>query len=216
MQIHPVTNHLIIYRDLLMKKLLMSAELVLMLNSPMILAGTEVNIDTNFGQILLELEDERAPKTVENFLRYVREGFYEGTLFHRVVTNFVIQGGGFTPDFTQKETLPPIPNEANNGFKNVRGSVAMARTGDPHSATSQFFINLKDNSFLDHQAPTVQGWGYTVFGKVIKGMEVVDKIGQLPTGSGGPFTRDVPQTPVVINKMSIISTQAKPNTVKGE
>jgi cyclophilin family peptidyl-prolyl cis-trans isomerase len=198
-----------------MKKLLMSAGLVLMLTSPMILAGTKVNMDTNFGNILLELEDEKAPKTVENFLRYVQEGFYEGTLFHRVVANFVVQGGGFTADFTQKETLPPIPNEANNGFKNVRGSIAMARTGDPQSATSQFFINLKDNSFLDYQAPTIQGWGYTVFGKVIKGMEVVDKIGQLPTGSGGPFTRDVPQTPVVINKMSIISAQANP-TAKGE
>jgi cyclophilin family peptidyl-prolyl cis-trans isomerase len=199
-----------------MKKLLMSAGLVLMLTSPMILAGTKVNMDTNFGNILLELEDEKVPKTVENFLRYVREGFYEGTLFHRVVANFVIQGGGFTADFTRKETLPPIPNEANNGFKNVRGSIAMARTGDPQSATSQFFINLKDNSFLDYQAPTIPGWGYAVFGKVIQGMEVVDKIGQLPTGSGGPFTRDVPQTPVVINKMSIISAQAKPNTVKGE
>lgn len=178
--------------------------LALLLISSIALAGTQVNMDTNFGAILLELEDQKAPKTVENFLYYVQNGFYEGTLFHRVIANFMIQGGGFTADFEKKETRAPIPNEANNGLKNLRGSIAMARTSDPNSATSQFFINLKDNSFLDHQAPTPQGWGYAVFGKVIKGMEVVDKISQIPTGPAGPFNKDAPQTPVLIHKITVI------------
>jgi len=197
-----------------MNKRLLSTGLLLLLTSPTVLAGTKINMETNFGTIVLELEDEQAPKTVENFLRYVQEGSYDGTLFHRVIADFMIQGGGFAADFKNKETHGPIANEANNGLKNVRGSVAMARTGDPHSATAQFFINVKDNDFLNYKAPTSQGWGYTVFGKVINGMEVVDKISLVPTGPAGPFAKDVPRTPVIINKVAI--TQAQSTTDKSE
>jgi peptidyl-prolyl cis-trans isomerase B (cyclophilin B) len=169
------------------------------------LAGTLVQMDTNIGTMVIELNNEKAPKTVENFLQYVREGFYEGTLFHRVIDNFMIQGGGFSEDFQPKETHSPIENEADNGLKNARGTIAMARTSDPHSATSQFFINVKDNEFLDY--PGQDGWGYTVFGKVIEGMDVVDKISRLPTGTGGPnnLFSDVPETPVIIEKVTIVS-----------
>lgn len=175
-------------------------------------AGTQVRLDTSMGPITLELADEQAPKSVENFLVYARGGFYDGTLFHRVIDGFMIQGGGFSPDFQQQATRAPIPNEANNGLKNRRGTVAMARTGDPNSATAQFFINVKDNDFLDYRAPTPQGWGYAVFGQVIDGMEVVDKIRQAPTGAGGPGGRfsDVPLTPVIIKSVTVLSAAPAP------
>ncbi len=164
-------------------------------------SGPRVTIQTNLGDIVVALDRERAPATVENFLRYVKEGFYDGTIFHRVIDGFMIQGGGFTRDFQRKETHPPIRNEADNGLRNRRGTIAMARTSNPHSATAQFFINVADNSFLDHTRPTPNGWGYAVFGKVVEGMDVVDRIRKTPTGAGGPFPRDVPRSEIVIRKM---------------
>lgn len=161
-----------------------------------------VVLETSMGRVVLELFPDKAPKTVENFLRYVRAGHYEGTIFHRVVAGFVIQGGGFTPEMREKSTGPPVPNEADNGLQNQRGTVAMARTSDPHSARAQFFVNLKDNGFLDHTAQTPQGWGYAVFGKVVEGMDVVDAIAGVETGRHGPFS-DVPKTPVVIQKATV-------------
>ena len=165
-----------------------------------------VKVDTNLGSFVIELYPEKAPKTVENFLQYVRDGFYDGTIFHRVIDGFMIQGGGFTPDFERKQTRAPILNEADNGLKNTRGTIAMARTMDPHSATSQFFINVKDNPFLNFTAKTPRGWGYAVFGKVVEGMDVVDKIRKVPTGPGGMFPKDVPQEPVIIEKMTVIES----------
>jgi len=167
-------------------------------------AGPKVVLETSQGEVTLELDADKAPRTVENFLAYVREGHYNGTLFHRVIPDFMVQGGGFTPDFVQKPARPAIQNEANNGLKNARGTLAMARTGDPHSATAQFFINTVDNGFLDHQAPTPRGWGYAVFGKVINGMDVVDRIQRLPTGSGGPFRTDVPREAVLIKQARLL------------
>jgi len=167
-------------------------------------AKPRVALDTSLGKIVLELEPEKAPKTVENFLAYVDAGHYDGTVFHRVIPGFMIQGGGFTADMKQKPTRGGIQNEADNGLKNVRGSVAMARTGDPHSATSQFFVSSVDNGFLDHTAKTPQGWGYTVFAHVVEGMEVVDKISGVATGNRGPF-QNVPTTPVVIEKATRVA-----------
>ncbi|NPA53399.1 MAG: peptidyl-prolyl cis-trans isomerase [Aquificae bacterium] len=162
-----------------------------------------VLIKTNMGDIYVELYPDKAPKTVENFLKYVKDGFYNGLIFHRVIPNFVIQGGGFYPDMKPKKpTYPPVENESNNGLSNLRGTIAMARTMNPHSATSQFYINLRDNTFLDY-GKTPQKWGYTVFGKVIKGMDVVDKISQVKTHTVGYF-RDVPVEPVIIEKVEII------------
>jgi cyclophilin family peptidyl-prolyl cis-trans isomerase len=154
-----------------------------------------VLMQTSKGDITLELDADKAPETVKNFLQYVDEGFYDGTIFHRVIKNFMIQGGGFTPAMSQKKTHDPVKNEAGNGLKNARGTIAMARTSDPHSATAQFFINLKDNAFLDH--PGQDGWGYTVFGKVTGGMDVVDAIAAVPTGARGGH-RDVPTESVAI------------------
>lgn len=167
-------------------------------------ASPRVSIQTSEGGIELELDRRKAPETVDNFLRYVREGFYEGTIFHRVIQDFMIQGGGFTRTFGRKPTHAPIRNEADNGLKNLRGSVAMARTADPHSATAQFFINTVDNAFLNHRDRSPRGWGYTVFGRVVEGMDTVDRIEGIPTGSGGPFRRDVPSRPVVIEQISIL------------
>lgn len=163
-----------------------------------------VVINTNHGDIQLELAEDKAPKTVANFLSYVKDGHYDGTIFHRVIGNFMIQGGGFTPDFKQKSTKAPIENEANNGLANKRGTIAMARTGAPHSATAQFFINVVDNDFLNFTGKNPRGWGYAVFGKVTKGMEVADKIRAVPTGAAGPFRRDAPKTPVVINSIKVL------------
>ncbi|WP_345789900.1 peptidylprolyl isomerase [Nitrosomonas sp. JL21] len=157
---------------------------------------------TNMGNMVLELYPDKAPKTVENFMRYVEDRFYNNTIFHRVIPNFMIQGGGFDTALKQKPTRSPIQNEAANGLKNEMGSLAMARTSDPHSATAQFFINVANNEFLNHKAPTQSGYGYTVFGKVISGIDVVQKIASLPTGSAGPFATDVPKSTVIIETMT--------------
>ncbi|MFL9883142.1 peptidylprolyl isomerase [Paraburkholderia agricolaris] len=162
-----------------------------------------VELHTNHGVIKLELDAEKAPKSVENFLNYVKAGHYDNTVFHRVIDGFMIQGGGFEPGMKQKPTAEPINNEANNGLKNVNGSIAMARTNDPHSATAQFFINVNDNDFLNHSSPTPQGWGYAVFGKVVEGMDIVEKIKKVKTGSKG-FHQDVPADDVVIEKAVIV------------
>jgi peptidyl-prolyl cis-trans isomerase B (cyclophilin B) len=162
-----------------------------------------IHMKTNYGTIVLELNSEKAPKTVENFLAYAKDGFYDGTLFHRVIDKFVIQGGGFGPGMTQKMTRPPIENEANNGLRNARGTLAMARATDPHSATSQFFVNIVDNDFLNYTAPTPAGWGYCVFGKVIDGMHIVDQIKGVVTGSKLGH-KDVPLSDVIIEKMQVI------------
>ena len=161
-----------------------------------------VKLHTNFGTIVLELDAAKAPETVKNFLAYVEAGHYDNTIFHRVIDGFMIQGGGFEPGMNQKPTNAPIQNEAANGLKNDRYTVAMARTGDPHSATAQFFINVKDNAFLNHTAPSGQGWGYCVFGKVVEGMDVVDKIKGVKTGSKG-FHQDVPADDVLIQKAEV-------------
>ena len=160
-----------------------------------------VLLDTTEGEILIELYPDKAPETVANFLKYVDEGFYKNTIFHRVIKGFMIQGGGLTLKMEEKPTNAPVKNEAGNGLKNDRGTIAMARTMDPHSATAQFFINLVDNDFLNHTAPTMQGWGYCVFGKVVDGMDVVDKIGKTKTGSRPPYD-DVPLDSVLINEAS--------------
>ena len=161
----------------------------------------KVRLDTSLGAIVIELDAAKAPKSVANFVEYVKAGHYDGTIFHRVIPDFMIQGGGFTPEMQQKPTRAPIPLEARNGLSNVRGSVAMARTSDPNSATAQFFINIKDNAFLD-AANARDGAGYAVFGKVVSGMDVVDKIWAVPTGNKGPF-QNVPVTPVLIRKASL-------------
>lgn len=154
---------------------------------------------TDYGVVTLELEAEKAPLSTKNFLSYVESGFYNGTIFHRVIHDFMIQGGGFTPQMKEKKTQEPIDNEADNGLQNVTYSVAMARTSDPHSASSQFFINVVDNDFLDHQHPSPSGWGYCVFAHVIQGHEIIDRIKAVKTSKKG-FHRDVPVTPVIIEK----------------
>lgn len=162
-----------------------------------------VELHTNHGVIKLELDAAKAPKTVENFLNYVKKGHYDGTVFHRVINGFMIQGGGFERGLKQKPTDAPIDNEANNGLKNDTYTIAMARTNDPHSATAQFFINVNDNDFLNHSSPTPQGWGYAVFGKVVEGQDVVDKIKGVKTGNMG-FHQDVPTDDVVIEKAVVV------------
>nr|WP_026610618.1 peptidylprolyl isomerase [Methylocaldum szegediense] len=164
----------------------------------------QVKLETNLGDIILKLDSTKAPVTVENFLTYVCEGHYDGTIFHRVIPNFMAQGGGYTEDFKRKPTHKAIKNEADNGLKNKRGTIAMARTSDPHSATSQFFINFVDNAFLDYKSSTPQGWGYAVFGEVTEGMDVVDKMATIPTGPGGPMASDVPTTPIILEKATVI------------
>jgi peptidyl-prolyl cis-trans isomerase B (cyclophilin B) len=162
-----------------------------------------VKLHTSLGVIGIELDAERAPETVKNFLGYVESGFYSNTVFHRVIDGFMIQGGGFEPGMRQKPTKGTIKNEATNGLKNERYTVAMARTNEPHSASSQFFINVKDNSFLNHSAPSPEGWGYCVFGKVVEGQDVVDKIKAVRTGKRG-FHSDVPVEDVVIEKAEVV------------
>lgn len=164
----------------------------------------QVKLETTLGDITLQLDKAKAPVSVGNFLAYVKEGHYDGTIFHRVIPGFMAQGGGFDADFTQKPTHDPIKNEADNGLKNDRGTIAMARTPDPNSATAQFFINYKNNDFLNFKNETTQGWGYAVFGQVIDGMDVVDAMAKVPTGSGGPMPSDVPKNPIVINKATVI------------
>ena len=163
---------------------------------------TKVNLETNYGPIVLELDDQAAPNTVANFVDYVNSGHYAGTVFHRVIPGFMVQGGGFEPGLKQKPTKAPIQNEATNGLKNDKYTVAMARTNDPHSATAQFFINISDNAFLNHTAPQGQGWGYAVFGKVVDGTEVVDKIAAVTTSNAGPH-QDVPVDDVIIESASV-------------
>ena len=164
-----------------------------------------VALTTNLGRIVIELDPVKAPKSAENFLQYVRDGFYAGTVFHRVIPGFMIQGGGFTADLQLKPTRAAIPNEANNGLSNLRGTVAMARTNDPHSATAQFFINVVDNQRLDFVSEQDGLWGYAVFGKVVEGMEVVDKIIAIPTGGQGPLPSAVPMEPVVIESAELLA-----------
>jgi peptidyl-prolyl cis-trans isomerase B (cyclophilin B) len=163
-----------------------------------------IKLTTNHGPITLELDAEKAPKSAANFLAYVESGHYDGTVFHRVINGFMIQGGGMSVGMKEKETRTPIENEAANGLKNDRGTIAMARTSDPHSATAQFFINVADNDFLNHKAPSGQGWGYCVFGRVVDGMDVVDKIKNVKTGNKG-FHQDVPVEDVVIEKAEVVS-----------
>ncbi len=176
-------------------------------------AGAEavprVKLATTQGDIVLELYPDKAPKTVENFLQYVRDRHYDGTIFHRVIDGFMVQGGGYDTRYAQKPTRAPIPHEgaaalAKGGPRNTVGTIAMARTMDPNSASAQFFINVKDNAFLDHTAPTMQGYGYVAFGKVVSGMDVVAKIKSVPTGPGGPFPSDVPRAQVVITSATIV------------
>lgn len=165
-------------------------------------ANPTVEVTTSLGKITIELAADKAPKSVANFLQYTKEGFYNGTVFHRVIPGFMVQGGGFDAKMTQKATHGAVENEAKNGLKNQRGTLAMARKPDPHSATAQFFVNLKDNDFLDY--PGQDGWGYTVFGKVTAGMDIVDKMTQVPTGNAG-MHQNVPQTPIVIQNVKIIT-----------
>ena len=169
-------------------------------------AAPVVEMQTSMGTIVIELDAEKSPITVKNFVKYAEDGFYTGTIFHRVIDGFMIQGGGFNQSMTEKKVLTPaLKSEANNGLSNDRGTVAMARTSDPHSAKVQFFVNLKDNNFLNHRTTNdPQGWGYTVFGKVSKGMDVVDKIAKTPTGNAG-YYENVPTTPVIIQNVKIIS-----------
>lgn len=185
-----------------MRRSILLASILFLLAGAVQAENPKVSMQTNQGTITLELYADKSPKSVENFLAYVDEGFFDGTIFHRVIPGFMIQGGGFTADMEKKPTHDPINNEADNGMKNTRGTVAMARTGDPHSATAQFFINHKDNDFLDHRGKSGRGWGYAVFGEVTEGMDVVDAIAEIPTGAKPPFRKDVPETMVVIEKMS--------------
>lgn len=164
---------------------------------------TKVKMTTTLGSIVIELDNAKAPVSAANFAEYVKSGFYDGTIFHRVIPGFMAQGGGFDTSFNQKETQAPIKNEADNGLKNDRGTLAMARTNDPNSATAQFFINYKDNGFLNHTSPTPSGWGYAVFGKVVEGMDVVDEMAKQATGNRG-MHQDVPKTDIVIEKAEIV------------
>jgi cyclophilin family peptidyl-prolyl cis-trans isomerase len=168
-------------------------------------AGTQVRVTTNLGAFTIELEDERAPLTVANFLRYVREGHYTGTIFHRVIPSFVVQGGGLTPDYASKKAGEPIPNEAGNGLVNLRGTVGLARTAAPHSGDAQFYVNLADNADLN---PLPTRWGYAVFGRIVDGMDVVDRIGVVPTGPMGPLKSDAPQRTVLIEKAEVLGEVA--------
>lgn len=170
-----------------------------------------VEIKTSLGNFTVELYPEKAPKTVENFLQYVDEGFYKNTIFHRVIPNFMVQGGGFNADLAQKPTRSPIPIESNTGLKNDVGTIAMARTSDPNSATAQFFINVANNDFLNFKAPNPSGYGYAVFGKVTQGMDIVNKIAATPTGSAGPLSRDVPKTTILIQDIVRVTQAAKTN-----
>ena len=166
-------------------------------------ANPMVELKTNQGEIVVEVFADKAPKSAENFVQYVKDGHYDGTVFHRVIDGFMVQGGGFDAEMNQKSTRAPIENEAKNGLKNDRGTIAMARTQAPHSATAQFFINIADNDFLNHRSPDLQGWGYCVFGKVSEGMDVVDAIRKVKTGSSG-FHQDVPKEDVIIERAEVV------------
>jgi cyclophilin family peptidyl-prolyl cis-trans isomerase len=170
----------------------------------------EVVVETSKGSFRIALDRAKAPKSVENFLRYVDAKHYDGTIFHRVISTFMVQGGGYDARYEKRAVQAPVENEASNGLRNTRGTVAMARTGDPHSATAQFFVNVVDNAFLDHASKTQSGWGYAVFGRVIDGMDVVDAIKAVPTGSAGPFASDAPLEPVVIRSIRRASDRSEP------
>ncbi|MGB0722803.1 MAG: peptidylprolyl isomerase [Gammaproteobacteria bacterium] len=185
-------------------RLTLAALASLALALPALAANPQVALTTNKGRIVLELNEEKAPKSVENFLAYVRSGHYDGTIFHRVISGFMVQGGGYDADYAKRDTKTPVLNEADNGLKNDRGTIAMARTSDPHSATAQFFINHRDNDFLNFRSKTARGWGYAVFGKVTEGMDVVDEIARSPVGSGGPFRSDAPKEKVIIEKAEVL------------
>ena len=179
---------------------------VLLWSAQVLAANPVVEMRTSLGAMRIELYADKAPKSVANFLQYVKDGHYDGLLFHRVIDGFMIQGGGLRPDFSEKKgTRPPIENEAGNGLKNEIGTVAMARTSNPHSATAQFFINVANNGFLDFREASPAGYGYAVFGKVTQGMDVVMRIAHSPTGAGGPFPTDVPRQPVTIESITLIS-----------
>jgi cyclophilin family peptidyl-prolyl cis-trans isomerase len=186
-----------------LRKLLALLALSALGAEPALAAEPRVELKTNHGAIVIELNQTKAPKTVANFLQYVKDGHYNGTVFHRVIDGFMVQGGGFDKDMKQKTTRAPVENEAANGLKNDYGTIAMARTSDPHSATAQFFINVKNNDFLNFRDPTPQGYGYTVFGKVVSGMDIVDKIAKVQTGNAGPH-QNVPRDPVVIESAAIL------------
>ena len=189
-----------------LKKLLLSIT-ALALTFQLQIAQAEnpkVKMETSKGTMIIELYPDKAPKTVANFLQYVNDGAYDGTIFHRVIKDFMNQGGGFTADFKKVDTRDPIQNEADNGLKNKKYTVAMARTGEPHSATNQFFINTADNGFLDHTGKSMRGWGYTVFGKVVEGQNIAGAISRVQTGPGGPFQKDVPRKTITIEKVSEI------------
>ena len=181
--------------------------LLLTINSNVFAANPKVRMETSKGTVIIELYPDKAPKTVENFLNYVNAGKYDGTIFHRVIPGFMNQGGGYTPDYKKVDTSAPVMNEADNGLKNTRGTIAMARTNDPNSATNQFFINTVDNAFLDHTGKNPRGWGYCVFGTVVDGMDVMDRIAKIPTGAGGPFRQDVPQEQAIIQKVSVVEAE---------
>ncbi len=183
-----------------MKRILVSLSLLVLASASALAAPVNILMKTRLGDVTLELYPDKAPETVKNFLRYVDEGFYDGTIFHRVISGFMIQGGGYGPDLERKSTHAPVPNEADNGLKNRRGTIAMARTSDPHSATAQFFINLVDNDFLDFKDKSFRGWGYTVFGKVVDGMDIVDKIADVHTTSKQGM-RNVPEQDIVIESI---------------
>lgn len=185
------------------------AVLGLVVSLTAVAASPQVELKTSLGAIVIELDADKAPLTVENFLHYVRDGHYDGTIFHRVIPGFMIQGGGFAADFKEKPTRAPIRNEAGNLLRNNTGTLAMARRPDPHSATAQFFINVADNNSLNYRFPTQEGYGYTVFGKVVKGMDVVERIVQVPTGPGPAPHRDVPVKPVVIESARLLQAPAK-------
>ena len=192
-----------------MKRLiLLSTILGLFFSQPVMAEPVKVKMETNYGDITLELYADKAPKTVANFLKYIESDFYKNTIFHRVIDGFMIQGGGFDTNYQRKETNPPVLNEADNGLPNIAGSIAMARTMEPHSATAQFFINVKDNAFLNHTNKSPRGWGYAVFGQVVDGMATIDKIRKQATGEGGPFIQDAPKKMVVIKNVSVISPVA--------
>ncbi|MEO6749888.1 MAG: peptidylprolyl isomerase [Casimicrobiaceae bacterium] len=188
---------------------IVAAALFALASTAVLAANPQVELDTTQGKIRIELYPDAAPKTVANFLQYVKDGFYSGTQFHRVIPGFMVQGGGYGADYKEKPTRAPVPIESEQsvkaGLSNGIGTVAMARTGDPNSASAQFFINIANNKRLDFTAPTARGYGYTVFGKVVEGMDVVNKIAAAPTGPGGPFPTDVPKEKVLINSAKVVT-----------
>lgn len=188
----------------MLKNLLLTLSL-LTLSFSTLASNPQVRIVTSKGNIEVTLRQDKAPQTVKNFLSYVKDGSYNDTIFHRIIKDFMIQGGGFTKDLKRKSTHTPVMNEADNGLKNEAGTIAMARTNDPHSATSQFFINTANNKFLNHTGKSMRGWGYTVFGKITKGMDVVKTLNKTPTGGRGMFPTDVPVEDIIIQKVEVIS-----------